>query len=131
MSAHADSTGRRRVLIVDDDGDLRENLTELLTSAGYEVVSASNTSEALERLRKEDFDLLLTDLRMPGASGIELIDVARRNHPKTQAILMTAYGSPFTEIEVVRRGGIGYLQKPFEADEVTNLVGNILSLAEE
>ncbi|OGS61831.1 MAG: hypothetical protein A3K59_07025 [Euryarchaeota archaeon RBG_19FT_COMBO_69_17] len=119
---------RPRVLVVDDDRGMRENLSELLASAGYDVVTASNTNDALTVIASGDVDLLLTDLRMPGPNGLELIRSARQRRPDLRAILMTAFGNGFTEVEVVRRGGIGYLQKPFEADEVTGLVDRILSL---
>jgi len=121
---------RKRVLVVDDDSNIRENIAELLAVAGYEVLVAADTTDALQKLASGGFDLLLTDLRMPGPSGLELIEKARRNDPQLQAILMTAYGNAYTEVETVRRGGIGYLSKPFEADEVTALVQRILSLRE-
>lgn len=120
-----------RLLVVDDDEGVRENLSELLHLAGYEVVSASNATEALEKLGSTDVDLLLTDFRMPGRSGLDLISVARNSDPDLRAILMTAYGDGFTEIESVRRGAIGYVTKPFEADEIIALVEKILALTGE
>ncbi len=116
---------------MDDDEGMRENLSELFTSLGYEVLTASNTPEALEKLRTMDVDLLLTDYKMPGPTGVELIETARKAHPAMRAVLMTAFGDSFTEIESVRHGAVGYITKPFEADEVTELVGRILSLGED
>jgi len=115
---------------VDDDEGMRENLSELFASLGYEVLTASNTPEALERLRTTDVDLLLTDYKMPGPTGVELIESARQVRPEMRAVLMTAFGDSFTEIESVRRGAVGYITKPFEADEVVELVKRILSLGE-
>ncbi len=120
-----------RLLVVDDDEGVRENLSELLRLASYEVISASNANEALEKLGTADVDLLLTDFRMPGSSGLDLISAARSEDPDLQAILMTAYGDGFTEIESVRRGAIGYVTKPFEADEIIALVEKILALRGE
>lgn len=119
------------ILVVDDDDGVRENLAELFELVGYSVLTAANATEAMEALRKHDVDLLLTDYRMPGPNGVELIESARRSRPGLRAILMTAFGDTFTEIESVRRGAIGYLNKPFEADEITGLVARILSLKRE
>src|SRR2546422_9740914 len=107
------------ILLVDDDGGVRENLAELFGLVGYPVWTAENATEAMEAMRKHAVDLLLTDYRMPGPNGVELIESPRRAKPGLRAILMSAFGDPFIEIESVRRGAIGYLNKPFEADEVT------------
>ena len=120
-----------RILIVDDDDGVRENLAELFQVVGYSVVTAGSAPEAMGKLAHHDVDLLLTDYRMPGPNGVELIESARRVKPGLRAILMTAFGDSFTEIESVRRGAIGYLNKPFEADEITGLVGRVLSLKRE
>src|SRR5207237_6858260 len=117
-----------RILIVDDDDGVRENLAELFQVVGYSVVTAGSAPEAMGKLAHHDVDLLLTDYRMPGPNGVELIESARRVKPGLRAILMTAFGDSFTEIESVRRGAIGYVNKPFEADEITNLVSRILRL---
>ena len=116
------------ILIVDDDDGVRENLAELFQVVGYSVETAGSAPEAMEKLADLDVDLLLTDYRMPGPNGVQLIESARRMKPNLRAILMTAFGDSFTEIESVRRGAIGYVNKPFEADEITNLVSRILGL---
>ncbi len=121
----------RSILIVDDDDGVRENLAELFDVVGYRVITAANANEALDHLGQESVDVLLTDYRMPGPNGVELIEAARRAKPGLKAVLMTAFGDSFTEIESVRRGAIGYLNKPFEADEVTGLVDRILALKVE
>jgi len=117
-----------RILIVDDDEGVRENLAELFELVGYSILTAGGATEALRALGQNDVDLLLTAYRMPGPSGVELVESARRMKPGLRAILMTSFGDTFTEIESVRRGAIGYVNKPFEADEITNLVARILSL---
>jgi DNA-binding NtrC family response regulator len=116
------------ILIVDDDDGVRENLAELFQVVGYSVETAGSAPEAMEKLADLDVDLLLTDYRMPGPNGVQLIESARRIKPNLRAILMTAFGDSFTEIESVRRGAIGYVNKPFEADEITTLVSRILAL---
>jgi DNA-binding NtrC family response regulator len=123
--------GESCILVVDDDDGVRENLAELFELVGYSILTAGSASEALNKLADYDVDLLLTDYRMPGPNGVELIESARRMKPGLRAILMTAFGDSFTEIESVRRGAIGYVNKPFEADEITNLVSRILGLKGE
>src|SRR5207245_1498938 len=94
------------ILVVDDDEGVRENLAELFGLVGYSVLTAANATEAMEAMRKNSVDLLLTDYRMPGPNGVELIESARRAKPGLRAILMTAVGGTFTEIESGRRFGI-------------------------
>ena len=123
--------GESCILVVDDDDGVRENLAELFEMVGYSILTASSASDALRKLSEHEVDLLLTDYRMPGPNGVELIESARRMKPGLRAILMTAFGDSFTEIESVRRGAIGYVNKPFEADEITALVSRILGLKGE
>jgi len=120
--------GESCILVVDDDDGVRENLAELFEMVGYSILTASSASDALRKLSEHEVDLLLTDYRMPGPNGVELIESARRMKPGLRAILMTAFGDSFTEIESARRGAIGYVNKPFEADEITALVSRILGL---
>src|SRR5437016_2392316 len=82
------------ILVVDDDEGVRENLAELFGLVGYSVLTAANATEAMEALRTHAVDLLLTDYRMPGPNGVELIESARRAKPGLRAILMTAFGTP-------------------------------------
>ncbi len=117
-----------RLLVVDDDEGMRENLAELFEALGYEVWTASNAPEALARLEAGEVDLLLTDYKMPGPTGVELIEAARKRQPGLRAVLMTAFGDSFTEVESVRRGAVGFLNKPFEADEVAAFVERVLSV---
>jgi DNA-binding NtrC family response regulator len=119
------------ILVVDDDEGVRENLAELFELVGYSIMTAGNAPEAIQKLTSKEVDLLLTDYRMPGPNGVELIEAARKLRPRLKAILMTAFGDSFMEIESVRRGAIGYVNKPFEADEITSLVGRILALKED
>jgi DNA-binding NtrC family response regulator len=118
------------ILVVDDDEGVRENLAELFEHVGYAVVTAGSAPDAIQKLSASNVDLLLTDYRMPGPNGVELIESARRVRPRLKAILMTSFGDSYTEIESVRRGAVGYVNKPFEADEITGLVSRILALRE-
>lgn len=122
---------KSRLLIVDDDQGMRENLAELFESLGYSVRTAANAPEALATLDESGADLLLTDYKMPGPTGVELIEAARTRRPGLRAVLMTAFGDSFVEVESVRRGAVGYLNKPFEADEIVAFVEKVLAMDEE
>jgi DNA-binding NtrC family response regulator len=130
MAPESDQTNAT-ILVVDDDEGVRENLAELFELVGYSILTAGSAPEAIQKLTSQEVDLLLTDYWMPGPNGVELIEAARKVKPRLKAILMTAFGDSFMEIESVRRGAIGYVNKPFEADEITNLVGRILALKED
>src|SRR5438128_7305229 len=116
------------ILVVDDDEGVRENLAELCGLVVYSVLTAANATEAMEAMRKHAVDLLLTDYRMPGPNGVELIESARRAKPGLRAILMTAFGDTFTEIDSVRGGGMGNFTRRFRGEGSRNWVGRILGL---
>jgi DNA-binding NtrC family response regulator len=121
---------KNRILIVDDDEGMRENLSELFDSLGYDVQTAANAPMALGILEASEVDLLLTDYKMPGPTGVELIDAARKIQPGLRVVLMTAFGDSLTEVESVRRGAVGFVNKPFEADEIVAFVEKVLALRE-
>jgi two-component system, NtrC family, response regulator AtoC len=112
----------RRVLVVDDEENLRHMLQILLRREGYEAVGASSVDGALIELNHQPFDIIITDLRMPGRGGLELLDEVRRRNLETTVVVMTAYGSKEVAIEAMKRGAYDYLSKPFEADEVILLL---------
>jgi two-component system NtrC family response regulator len=117
---------RGRLLVVDDEAPQRLMLESLLGRAGFEVVSAADGNEALARLAQASFDLLLTDQRMPGMDGLELLDRARRAQGELPIVLMTAYGTVSTAVEAMKRGAADYLTKPFERDELLLVVEKVL-----
>jgi two-component system, NtrC family, response regulator AtoC len=112
----------RRVLVVDDEENLRHMLQILLKREGYEAVGASSVDAALVEMERQPFDIIITDLRMPGRGGFELLDEVRRRNLITTVVVMTAYGSKEVAIEAMKRGAYDYLSKPFEADEVVLLL---------
>ena len=116
---------------MEDDDDLRANLADLLQDCGFEVAVAGDAVQALDVLRAGEVDLVLTDYRMPGLTGLQLVAEVKRTHPGVRCILMTAFGDGFTEIEAVRKGATGYVAKPFEATEIVGLVENVLRLGRE
>jgi len=112
----------RRVLIVDDEQNLRHMLQTLLKREGYEPVGVPSVENALMELEERPYDIVITDLRMPGQSGMDLVDELRRRNMDTTVVVMTAYGSRDIAIEAMKRGAYDYISKPFEADELVLLL---------
>ena len=108
----------RQLLVVDDDRAMREMLSSLFKERGLWVEEAASADAALTRAAEQDFDVVLSDVRMPGLSGVELVGQLRRLRPGTPVVLMTAFGSIDTAVEAMRSGAFDYLTKPFEPDAV-------------
>jgi Nif-specific regulatory protein len=107
-----------RILIADDHDALRRGLVRGLTEAGHEVDEASNGNAAIERLHEGHFDVVLSDLKMGGSDGLDVLRTTRALHPTTAVILMTAFGSVNTAVEAMKIGAFDYVQKPFEIEEM-------------
>src|SRR6187549_339573 len=107
-----------RILIADDHDALRRGLKRGLTEAGHEVEEASNGNAAIERLHDSYFDVVLSDLKMGGSDGLDVLRTTRALHPTTAVILMTAFGSVNTAVEAMKIGAFDYVQKPFEIEEM-------------
>ena len=93
-----------RILVADDHDSLRRGLARALADAGHDVQEASNGNAALERLHEGGFDVVVTDFRMGGADGLDVLRTAKALHPTTSVILMTAFGSIQTAVEAMRMG---------------------------
>src|SRR5207344_161712 len=107
-----------RILVADDHDALRRGLVRGLTDAGHEVQEASNGNAAIERLHDSYFDVVLSDLKMGGSDGMDVLRTTRAMHPTTAVILMTAFGSVNTAVEAIKSGAFDYVQKPFEIEEM-------------
>src|SRR3954465_14815585 len=107
-----------RILIADDHDALRRGLARGLTEAGHDVEEASNGNAAIERLHDSYFDVVLSDLKMGGSDGIDVLRTTKALHPTTAVILMTAFGSVNTAVEAMKIGAFDYVQKPFEIEEM-------------
>jgi len=114
----------RRILIVDDEPKVAFFLQESLESLErhYQVVCAETGESALVELDRAAFDVIITDLRMPGISGLELMQRVKENHPETRTILITAYGSDEVEAESRRLNAYRYFAKPFHIEDLTTAV---------
>jgi DNA-binding NtrC family response regulator len=115
-----------RILVVEDDESLRRVTQAQLEKCGYETAVACDVPEALELLEKEPRDLIITDLNLPGASGMELLKQVRLDYPETTVVVVTAYGTIETAVEAMRAGAYDYITKPVHPDELRALVRRVL-----
>jgi len=115
-----------RILIVDDEADVRAILSRWLEREGYQCVTAANAKEACEHLRDGDFALLVTDIMMPGVSGIDLLTIVKQKFPDVAVLMATAVDDRQTAIQALQIGAYGYIVKPFERNEVVINVVNAL-----
>ncbi len=118
-----------KILVVDDDFDLRENLLEVLENNGFSVESAENGEIALTKLGSEAFDLVLLDSVMPGMDGMETLPLIRRSYPKTKVIMLTAFSTVNNAVEAMRSGSDDYITKPFKIDELLVAIRRCLEKA--
>jgi DNA-binding NtrC family response regulator len=107
-----------RVLVVEDNPHLRSCLTVTLEREGFDVVAVAEYQRATELIEKEVFDTLLTDLDLPGGTGLDLLLRARQIRPRMRSILMTGYGCSAVRKQVSELGLSGYLEKPFETEKL-------------
>lgn len=112
------SNSGRRILSVDDEAGIRKFLEIGLGRSGFEVDTAANADEAWQRLKQQDYDALLLDVRMPGKSGMELLPDVRVNYPYTPVIMLTAVGDTQTAVSCMKLGALDYLTKPFDLSQV-------------
>ena len=113
-----------RVLIAEDNRVLRMMTARLLEVSGYAVSCCVDGLEAIGLIEKQSFDLILTDLMMPGASGIEVLKATRRFQPRAMVVMITGSPSPQTLLEAKRQGAYAYLGKPFNIKHLLSILGN-------
>ncbi len=115
-----------KILVVDDEKSIREILRIFLKNEGYTVSVASNGAAAIEDIKKDIFDLIITDMKMPKASGLDLLKSAKQVSPDTIVIIITAFGSTDSAVEAMKLGAYDYIQKPFQMDEIRLVIKNAL-----
>jgi DNA-binding NtrC family response regulator len=115
-----------KILIVDDQEMMRDSLAATLTREGHEVVACTDGPLAVTRLGATKFELMITDLKMPRMTGIELLQEAKRLRPEMPVVLMTAFATVNTAVEAMKLGAYDYIQKPFDGDEIRLLVERTL-----
>ncbi len=115
----------KRILIVDDEENTRIGLTKLLTNEGFEVESAANGNEALDRLGQKKVNLVISDINMPGMNGLAFLRELNRKFPSTSVIMITAYGGVESYLEAMNLGAYEYLHKPVRLDELRSVMKKI------
>ena len=121
---------KRRILIVEDDDIFLRPLQRSLERAGYEVLTRPSGEDALDLLKSDDVDVVLSDKRLPGMDGVELVRRVKVEHPDLAVVMMTAYGTIDSAVESVRLGAADYLVKPFEVAELLIVIRQAMELQE-
>ncbi|HEY6011139.1 MAG TPA: sigma-54 dependent transcriptional regulator [Nitrospirota bacterium] len=115
-----------KILVVDDEQSMRDFLAIMLKKDGHDVVTAANGGDALKAIQTEIFDLVITDVKMPGADGIEVLKTIKDVSPETVVIMITAFATAETAIEAMKLGAYDYIIKPFKVDELKLIISNSL-----
>jgi len=120
-----------RILVVDDDTSMRMALCETLESCGYLVETAANGFEALTKFKGGAFEAVITDMRMPGMGGMEVLKSIKKISPNSPVILITAYGTVNTAVEAMKEGASDFIMKPFSLEDIEFTVKNVLATQDE
>ncbi len=115
------------ILVVDDELSMREFLKILLEKEGYEVATASEASSAIDFIQNQDFDLVLSDIKMPGMGGLSLLEKIKEMDSSIPVIMITAYASPENAVVAMKSGAFDYITKPFKVDEIIKIIKSAIS----
>jgi DNA-binding NtrC family response regulator len=120
-----------RVLVVDDNARARQSMVEVLAAAGHEVVSSPSAIEALKIVEQNAFDVIITDLQMPGMDGLAFIRALAERKVEAQIVMVTAFASVASAVEAMRHGAFDYIEKPFDVEQLESLVARALRHGEK
>jgi len=115
-----------RILVVDDERSMQEFLEIFFRREGFEVVTAGSVDSALLAIESDDYDVIISDVQMPGVSGLDLLRAVKDLAPETVVIMITAFATAETAIEALKQGAYDYVTKPFKVDELRLVVENSL-----
>jgi len=107
-----------RVLVVDDEQEVADVLVTMLTGLGYSADVAYSGQEALDKVRQEDFQVIITDVMMPGITGIEVLETIKKQKKKAVVVLITGYATIESGVEAIEKGAYDYLPKPFRSEDL-------------
>ncbi|MBI1810743.1 MAG: response regulator [Nitrospirae bacterium] len=116
----------KKVLIVDDDVELRANLSEILKGAGYYIAEAPSGKEAIEEIASKDFDIVLLDLMMPKMSGLDVLKEIKKIKPKIKVIMITAFATVENAVDAIKKGASDYISKPFRIDGLLTTIRRVI-----
>jgi len=113
---------KAKILVIDDEQIVHESCNRILTEEGYEVKSAFTGQEGFKKIEEEQFDLVITDLKMPGISGMEALKKIKKDNPNIGIVMVTGYSTAETAVEAMKLGAFDYLPKPFTPDELISVI---------
>ena len=122
-------TALQRILVVDDDPVVGKSFNRVLTNKGYQVITAHNAHEALEQLRKQEIDMVFTDIKMPGMNGLELAENVKSRRPWTPVVIVTGYGTAADEERAMAAGVSAFLHKPLSPEMIEASAADALHAA--
>lgn len=120
----------KKILVVEDDDEMRALLKDFFLEEGFETDSVSNGSEAFRKLAKESFVLIITDIRMPGLTGLDILPGIKKLQPEASIIVITAFGSEDVRQRALERGATAYLEKPIHFYKLKEIIDEAISLKE-
>jgi DNA-binding NtrC family response regulator len=118
----------RKILIVDDNENMAALLSEILEVFDFDSINVENGELALESLKNEDFDMVITDLKMPGMSGEELFGAVKKEYPNMPVVVITGYSVSSPETQQILTNADGFLHKPFKVTDVEGLLKEVLKI---
>jgi DNA-binding NtrC family response regulator len=118
------------ILVVDDDQNIRKVLRDFLDKEGFHVLTASDVDKALPFIDAQDLDLIVTDLKMPGKSGMDLLTLCHEKRPAVPVIMVTAFGNVEAAVTAMKKGAYDFITKPFDENELLNVIEKALSESE-
>lgn len=116
----------KKILVVDDEPVITKSCRRILSDCGFEVETAGSGTDGLRRAGAKDFDLVITDLKMPDMNGLDLVRRIRQERPQTAIVIITGFGSASTAVEAMRLGVLDYIEKPFSIADITAVVEKAL-----
>ena len=114
-----------KILLVDDEPLIRLSMVDALEAIGYDIEAAASGTEGLAAIRQRPFDLVITDLRLPGADGLTVLTAAKEQSPPPEVVMITAHGSVETAVGAMKLGAFDYVTKPFQMDELLLIVERV------
>lgn len=120
--------GKIKILVVDDEESARVALSKILTHDGFDVSSAGNGLEALEFLHNIEVDLIITDINMPEMNGLTFLRELNRSHPKSNVVMLTAYGEVESYLEAMNLGAFEYINKPIKYEDLKKVINKIFKI---
>jgi len=118
---------KARILIVDDEADLRTLLHHILTAQGYQITDAADGEEAIELIKRQKFDIALLDIQMPNINGIQVLKYIKEHSPQTKAVMLTGYADLKHAMEAKEFGARDFIGKPYKLEDVLSTIEHILA----